>query len=343
MRRVFISYASEDEPSAVALADHLDQLRSLGIAETWLDRGIQMGEKWEPRLDDEIAEADMFLILVSHNYLARGFAHDTELPLIERAVTKGATAIPVVVEECSWRSHPFIGSLNAWNSGKRLEARRPERFARQAASLVEDLAALVQSIPAVMRDEPADVASSVKLIDDEGLAFKGSQLQTQLYVNEARSQLQRGSQSGVATGVAASAEVTWCSPLRESHYVEYRDGEFLAALRLTRMSAALKEFWPLRGPRWDALAKAEKPVERVILAEGKSYPGEMSSSSKASGESREQIAKALASTQGKLGLEQNPESWMRDHYPVPRISATGSCDVASRAGLRSMARSPAVR
>lgn len=47
--------------------------------------------------------------------------------------------------------------------------------------------------------------------------------------------------------------IEWLSPLRTDDYAEYRDAAFLQKLGLAQHAAALKEFWPTRGPQWDGL------------------------------------------------------------------------------------------
>jgi hypothetical protein len=94
----------------------------------------------------------------------------------------------------------------------------------------------------------------------------------------------------------------------------------LNALGLDRLAAALAEFWPARGPVWDALAIVGFPdgADGAVLAEGKNYPGEMYSGGTHAGEtgseaaaaSRRQIEEAIAWTQEKLGLRVEPSRWL---------------------------------
>lgn len=321
MERIFISYAREDEAFARALAEHLDQLRSMGRAETWFDRDLSLGDSWEERLHEEVAAASVVLVLVSHQYLAGGFVLEKELPLIERAAERGASVIPVIVGDCAWRSHGFIGSLNAFNSGNRLEAPTTKTFGRQAATLVDALAALGTSAPdgpekaepkAIRPEQPKPRATRT---DAAGLAFKGSQLQTQLYVNAATDVLDDAVREAVPA--LQGLEISWRSPLRDERYAEYRDAEFLNALGLDELTPELKRFWPARGPRWDALARAggeDSPI--AILVEGKSYPAEMVSTSEAAGHSREQIAGSIVWAQQRLGMEADPERWLSQRYQL---------------------------
>lgn len=143
-------------------------------------------------------------------------------------------------------------------------------------------------------------------VDENGAAYAGSQLQTQLYVNRRVEQL--NAVLTTAFPELAAASVTWRSPLASDHYREYWDASFLQKVGLGHLAEQLKAFWPTGGPRWDALATVEVPGHAgtgVILAEGKSYPDELygrGSAAKAGSTSRELIETSLAWTQKRCGV-----------------------------------------
>jgi hypothetical protein len=135
-------------------------------------------------------------------------------------------------------------------------------------------------------------------VDDTGTANKGSQLQTQLWVNQRSEQL-ANELAGVFPGLA-------------DNYREYQDTAFLKAVGLgDHVDQLVGDFWPRRGPVWDALATAAVDGQPgVILAEAKSYPDELfSGGCDATPRSRERIEAALARTQAWLGVEVDPARW----------------------------------
>jgi hypothetical protein len=153
-------------------------------------------------------------------------------------------------------------------------------------------------------------------VDDKGAAHRGSQLQTQLYVNRRTERLDSAIRSEFSE--LQDARVEWKSPLEADSYREYYDGGFLEQLGLGDRIPALKKFWPTGGPHWDALARVHRPdAERVgvLLIEGKSYPGELySGGSAASAEaSRRLIAESLAWTQKQIGVQGAPD-WTGSLY-----------------------------
>lgn len=93
----------------------------------------------------------------------------------------------------------------------------------------------------------------------------------------------------------------WLSPIAGDGFAEYRDGAFLERLGLGRLAPDLAEFWPSRGPQWDALGlDGAEPV----LVEAKAHVREfMSSPTQAGGASRARIEAALASVKAALGVK----------------------------------------
>ena len=62
--------------------------------------------------------------------------------------------------------------------------------------------------------------------------------------------------------------IEWVSPLADDQYAEYRDASFLRSLGVELRHRPLREFWPRRGPQWDALGRTDGGA--VFLVEAKS-------------------------------------------------------------------------
>ena len=73
-----------------------------------------------------------------------------------------------------------------------------------------------------------------------------------------------------------STPIRWVSPLAGDDFAEYRDAEFLEKLGVSLNDVPLDEFWPSRGPQWDALGKTSDG--QIILLEAKAHVEEMVSS-----------------------------------------------------------------
>ena len=89
--------------------------------------------------------------------------------------------------------------------------------------------------------------------------------------------------------------IRWRSPLRQDDFAEYRDAAFLKQVDLGELSDALAQYWPQRGPQWDALGVSNRGD--VLLVEAKAHVAEMCSpATQASRTSRVKIEAALATT-----------------------------------------------
>lgn len=105
--------------------------------------------------------------------------------------------------------------------------------------------------------------------------------------------------------------VTWVSPLRKDGFAEYRDAEFLRCLGLDHLAEDLANFWPKRGPQWDALGRAGN---NVLLVEAKAHiPEFISPASQAAGASLAKISSAFSEVQRDLGLN-TPQDWTQEYY-----------------------------
>jgi hypothetical protein len=330
--RITISYAHADQGYAEAVADHLKQLAPGGLASTWFDGDIRAGSDWSEEIEREISGADVIIMLVSHAYLGSDFINQHELGMIESARARGAGVWPVLIGDCCWRSHDRVRDLQFFSGGQLLRAPTTKTFTTQVAGLVAEIASFLQERLMATRPPekkgtsdtdgaPSDVltTTSTARLTSPGAAHKGSQLQTQLYVNRNQSALSKA--VSLALPITADPDsIHWRSPLESEGFAEFRDDQFLQAIELGGFSAAHKEFWPRPGPVWDGLAVIDNSSlsggRGVVLAEGKGYPREMNSSCKASPASRARIFDSIAWMQSAAGVVVDPEALMATHYQL---------------------------
>lgn len=155
-------------------------------------------------------------------------------------------------------------------------------------------------------------------VDENGRAYKGSQHYIQHYVNTAPEILHHMICASSSDLAAHDPDITWVSPLQSKSYLEYRDRDFLKAVGLESRVSELVEFWPNRGPVWDALAvtKSRAPggSPGVILVEAKSYPKEVYGTGTAASEaSRRTIEAALDRTAAWIGIARSA-NWTGSLY-----------------------------
>lgn len=157
---------------------------------------------------------------------------------------------------------------------------------------------------------------SSRRTDDHGRAFKGSQLQVQLYVNRHQSTLDTALTTELPT--LEGRQIDWRSPRPASRYRELRDGAFLRDAGLADIEPSLTDFWPRGGPVWDGVGiLGESAADGLVLLEGKNYPAETESAWRATApESRRKIQKALDRTREELDARGDPYAWTERYYQL---------------------------
>jgi hypothetical protein len=152
------------------------------------------------------------------------------------------------------------------------------------------------------------MAEDKSRVDELGRAF-ARQLQIQIYVNRRPKELSRAVLKALPSLDSLGPNICWVSPIAKDGFVEYKDAEFLRAVGLKHLAPTLSEFWPFRGPSWDALAAVEvgKNTLGVVLVEAKSHPSEIygSGCQASSPKSLRIIETALQQTKRWLGVSEN--------------------------------------
>lgn len=141
-------------------------------------------------------------------------------------------------------------------------------------------------------------------------ANRGSQKWIQKLVNEKESLF--NSHVGRSLRLSDGENIDWLSPLKSDEYAEYRDQAFLDKLKIRLEKTRLEQFWPARGPQWDALGKTS--LGKVLLVEAKSHISELISSLQAeSTESKTRIRRSLEVTKHALNCHANVD-WSQRFY-----------------------------
>jgi hypothetical protein len=106
--------------------------------------------------------------------------------------------------------------------------------------------------------------------------------------------------------------IGWRSPLANDEFAEYRDEDALALVGALPRQRPLSDFWPARGPQWDALGRAA--TGQVVLVEAKAHVSELfSGASQATGDSLTLISRSLEETARALGAQPGLD-WTRRFY-----------------------------
>jgi internalin A len=97
--RLFVSYAHADRRLLKPLSGHLKILGRRGYIQVWEDKQLIAGEEWEPRILEELGQADLVLLIYSTAARASDFMQDKEIPLaLSRHGERSSTLIPVPLD-----------------------------------------------------------------------------------------------------------------------------------------------------------------------------------------------------------------------------------------------------
>lgn len=112
--RAFISYCHHDKAALERLHVHLKNLTRGGHIETWYDRDILAGSDLNAEIERELESADIFLLLVSPDFIASDYCVEREMArALERHATGKARMVPIIVEECDWKAMGELRQLKA--------------------------------------------------------------------------------------------------------------------------------------------------------------------------------------------------------------------------------------
>lgn len=106
--KAVISYSHNDMTYVERLHTHLAVLRREGAISAWFDREILAGSKLDRSIIEEIENCDLFLAMVSPDFLASNYCYETEMTKAMQQDASGTTRIvPIIVEPCDWKSTPL--------------------------------------------------------------------------------------------------------------------------------------------------------------------------------------------------------------------------------------------
>ncbi|WP_116600240.1 toll/interleukin-1 receptor domain-containing protein [Primorskyibacter marinus] len=106
--KIFVSYSHRDEGTLERLKTHLSPLRRDGRIETWYDREIRAGGEIDAEISAELEASDIVFLLISPDFLNSDYCMDTEMTrAMERHEEGTARVIPIIVEDCYWKTSVF--------------------------------------------------------------------------------------------------------------------------------------------------------------------------------------------------------------------------------------------
>jgi hypothetical protein len=113
MSKAFISYSHRDSKALDRLHTHLTMLRRERLIIAWYDHQILAGDAFDQKIEKSLADSDLFLALVSPDFLASNYCYEREIEAALRRHEEGTLRIiPIILEPCDWKPSP-LGKLKA--------------------------------------------------------------------------------------------------------------------------------------------------------------------------------------------------------------------------------------
>ena len=111
--KAFISYSHKDENYLERLKVHLAQIKRDGLLTEWTDKEIHAGENLDNNIDNALSNSEIFLALISPDYIASNYCYEKEFETAQKMQDDGKLIIvPIILEPCDWQKTPF-GNLKA--------------------------------------------------------------------------------------------------------------------------------------------------------------------------------------------------------------------------------------
>ena len=105
---LFISYAHEDREYLAMLIKQLSDLKRIGIIQSWHDRMINAGDRWQDEIDQALEEARVIVFLISPDFIASEYINGVEVKRAKERHAQGlARIIPVIVKDVFWEKNPL--------------------------------------------------------------------------------------------------------------------------------------------------------------------------------------------------------------------------------------------
>ncbi|MEZ5986764.1 MAG: toll/interleukin-1 receptor domain-containing protein [Hyphomonas sp.] len=119
MMKAFISYSHADEHYVGRLQKHLVMLKREGLIESFYDRDIYAGDLLDEEIERNLAESQIFIAVVSPDFIASDYCYEREMATALEMHTKGRIrVVSVIVEPCEWQKSPLGNFLVAPKDGK---------------------------------------------------------------------------------------------------------------------------------------------------------------------------------------------------------------------------------
>ena len=102
--KLFISYSHKDARWLVPIREQLAVLETEGIIDVFVDSMIEAGDEWYAKIEEEILDSDVALLVISASFLNSPFVRREEIPRLLNQVRERDTFLyPLLLRDCPWQ------------------------------------------------------------------------------------------------------------------------------------------------------------------------------------------------------------------------------------------------
>lgn len=160
--KAFISYSHKDGPMLEILHKHLAQLKRDGVISTWTDEVIPAGSRFEQQISSALNNSNLFLALLSPDYIASNYCYEKEFQYALQKEEKGEIVIvPIILEPCDWPSTPFAAFKALPKDGKPVSAW--ENINTAFLDVIQNIRRLIENSRGSLGQQVAPKSSPVPL------------------------------------------------------------------------------------------------------------------------------------------------------------------------------------
>ena len=158
-KRVFLSYSHKDSELKDEFLNHFAILKRSDEAELWHDRELLAGQTVDPEILERIHESDVFVFLISANFIHSEFCWGKEMhSAMELARTGMLATVGIVVRDADYDGAPFAGQLLLPKDAKAVTSQYWKNHDEAWTNVIKELRRVCRQFE--KRDDPISKSAS---------------------------------------------------------------------------------------------------------------------------------------------------------------------------------------
>jgi len=110
---IFISYSHDDEEEMQFVYRHLRPLERYGKLECWHDKKMSGGDNWQQKIEQQLDQCSIAIILISIDFLNSEFIQNHEVEqMLKRHARDELRIYPIRLRSCHFKTYSWLGQLN---------------------------------------------------------------------------------------------------------------------------------------------------------------------------------------------------------------------------------------